>query len=1349
MPAPKRPGKIISFYSYKGGTGRSMALANMAWVLASNGKRVLIVDWDLEAPGLHRFIHPFLDDKSLSASTGVLDFVVDFSAEVMTPPKNPEVPLPDDWYKPYANILRHAVPLNWKSFRQPGVLHFIPAGKQDSAYAKKVNAFNWQKFYEAFGGFRFFEAAKEKMKAEYDYVLIDSRTGVSDTSGICTVQMPDVLVVCFTLNSQSIEGARAVAESVNEQRRTSSGAPDLRIYPVPTRVETGEKERLEIARSEAWAKFSPFLRHISRDELNRYWGEVEILYQPFYAYEEVLATFGDKPNQTNSLLASVERLTGYVTEGDVTQLVPPNDQERRNVLWEYARHKPSPEPIGDETSADEFWFYLSYAGRDLDDSVVRFYKDLSAEVRRFRGLGDGIVGCLPRRSPTTSPDDFDRIERALLNSRVLVPLYSPAYFKSEQCARELNFFSLLSEVQLDESGSPNEGMRVLPVNWINSDPLPSGVQSFVKLAENPSEALSYIIRLQRHEDDYRAFVIWFTRMLITVANDRVPKLIAPRIPLRDASASFAGSERMSVFISYGLGDSALAHSIASSLDDQGFQVLNTDPLPGDGSWFEVLDERMGKASCVLVLVGAGGMSPSQKRELDSARHRQGEEEGQSLSIIPVLLPGAEPKSLAGFLPLKYWLDCRSGLVKLGELPDMVRQWQSEKAAPSAPLSDFICPYPGLRPFNEEEARLFFGREVLSTPLYERLKRPEPTAVIGPSGSGKSSLITAGLLPLLRRQRPPEPVWEILITRPGPDPVLSLASELFTLNDPAANILEARALSRNLSQGDITLDAAARTVLKQSGADRLLIVLDQFENLFTLNRTDAVRQTFASLVFEIPDDSPVRVLITLRSEFYPRLIALTRASASAFVLLVTPMSQDELRRVIENPAWLVGLKFQPGLVERIIDDFKDEPGSLPLLEATLLNLWERREGDLLTHKAYQDLAAGGGVIVQMAESLVAGMSETERDAALSGLTRMVNISNLTRLEVKLSELNAAEMEAVDRFTNARLVTIDRNPENEGWAQLAFDALLVKWERLTAFIDSKKDFLLWRQTLRPRVNNWVLTERSPAELLSATDAKQGTIYLKRRGNDLNENERAYVEASLARARNLSTHETLRTLGTAASGVVIALGIMYWQFKGTSVKPSTSLAGRVVNAQTQQPVRNARVTVGADGMVPVVYTDSNGMFVVTVPKSNAPVKALVSADNYQNYTATVPVSGTENLDIQLRPTAAGKLTIKVTSLPTYGAGGPNSLTLIAGRVNTDNPQDFRVVIYAYTNRWYIQPTTSTPLIEIQSDGSWAADIHQGSQYAVLLVPSNFKPPAVTDTSPEKLSYQIIDFQILQRNQ
>src|SRR5262245_34227971 len=169
------PGTIVTFDSYKGGTGRSMALANMAWILASNGKRVLVVDWDLEAPGLHRYLHPFLEDRDLASSEGVIDFVVDFAAEAVTPLKSPEEKLPDDWYVPHANILRYATSLDWDFFRKPGTLDFVPAGEQGPSYATRVNSFNWQNFYDRLGGGRFMEAAKERMKAEYDYILIDSR----------------------------------------------------------------------------------------------------------------------------------------------------------------------------------------------------------------------------------------------------------------------------------------------------------------------------------------------------------------------------------------------------------------------------------------------------------------------------------------------------------------------------------------------------------------------------------------------------------------------------------------------------------------------------------------------------------------------------------------------------------------------------------------------------------------------------------------------------------------------------------------------------------------------------------------------------------------------------------------------------------------------------------------------------------------------------------------------------------------------------------------------------------------------------------------------------------------------
>lgn len=314
------PGRILTFYSYKGGTGRTMLLANVAWILASAGKRVLVVDWDLEAPGLHRYLHPFLLDPELTATEGLIDFVTDYAVTAMTPDNQG-----DDWWLSRADISRYAVSLDYDGFPEGATLDFVPAGRQGEAYASRVNSFDWQDFYGRLGGGAFLDAVKQKMREDYDYVLVDSRTGVSDTAGICTVQLPDTLVVCFTLNTQSIEGAAAVAESVAAQR----GLP---VFPVATRIEFAEKQKLDQARARARQRFASVLSHLDVRARVGYWGHVEVIYQPFYAYEEVLATFADQAGQPNSLLGSIERLTGYVTGGAVERLVAPPAHERRRVL---------------------------------------------------------------------------------------------------------------------------------------------------------------------------------------------------------------------------------------------------------------------------------------------------------------------------------------------------------------------------------------------------------------------------------------------------------------------------------------------------------------------------------------------------------------------------------------------------------------------------------------------------------------------------------------------------------------------------------------------------------------------------------------------------------------------------------------------------------------------------------------------------------------------------------------------------------------------------------------------------------------------------------------------------------
>lgn len=321
-------GRIVTFYSYKGGTGRSMALANIAWILASTGQRVLVIDWDLESPGLHRYFYPLLADKRLEFSEGIIDCVLDYAANAVT--ATPEVGTPE-WLYSAADVSRYASSLEWH-FPPPGTIDFVPSGRQDGLYAQRVNTFDWQRFYKEFSGGLFLEALKKQVREQYDYILIDSRTGVSDTSGICTVQMPDDLVVCFTYNMQSIAGTAAVGRSILEQRRTPAGESTIRLWPVAMRVELAERERLERARRAAREHLGPFLGQIDGGTREDYWSSMEVLYHPYYAYEEVLAAVADRPGDPQSLLSAFERITRYLTDGAIARLNPMSEREQREIL---------------------------------------------------------------------------------------------------------------------------------------------------------------------------------------------------------------------------------------------------------------------------------------------------------------------------------------------------------------------------------------------------------------------------------------------------------------------------------------------------------------------------------------------------------------------------------------------------------------------------------------------------------------------------------------------------------------------------------------------------------------------------------------------------------------------------------------------------------------------------------------------------------------------------------------------------------------------------------------------------------------------------------------------------------
>jgi tetratricopeptide (TPR) repeat protein len=328
--AQPRDGQIITFYSFKGGTGRTMALANVAWILAANGARVLAADWDLESPGLDRFFQPFFAEQEVRDSPGVIDLIREYER---TATKTPEGRRPEIFGR-LARVEPYAFSLDWE-FADGGCLDFLPPGKLNLDYAAALSGMDWDVFYQALNGGEFLDAFRADLKRSYDYVLIDSRTGFSDIADICTVHLPDVLVDCFTLSTQGIEGAAEVASRVE----TRKDHP-IRLLPVPMRVDQAEKKKVDEGRLVAIRRFDGRPENMTDAERREYWASVEVPYQAFYAYEETLAVFGDKPALPGSLLSAFERLTARITDGAVTSLPLIDEQLRLRTADRFARTAP-------------------------------------------------------------------------------------------------------------------------------------------------------------------------------------------------------------------------------------------------------------------------------------------------------------------------------------------------------------------------------------------------------------------------------------------------------------------------------------------------------------------------------------------------------------------------------------------------------------------------------------------------------------------------------------------------------------------------------------------------------------------------------------------------------------------------------------------------------------------------------------------------------------------------------------------------------------------------------------------------------------------------------------------------
>jgi WD40 repeat protein/DNA-binding SARP family transcriptional activator len=452
------------------------------------------------------------------------------------------------------------------------------------------------------------------------------------------------------------------------------------------------------------------------------------------------------------------------------------------------------------------------------------------------------------------------------------------------------------------------------------------------------------------------------------------------------------------------------------------------------------------------------------------------------------------------------------------------------------------PYKGLRAFLESDTDDFFGRERLIERLTSRMRESRFLAVVGPSGSGKSSVVRAGLVPALR----PE-LEQVITISPGAYPLEELEAALLRIAvNPPPSLLP------QLEEDERGLLRAVKRVLADDRSE-LLLVVDQFEELFTLVGDENRRLHFLTIIERAVTEplSRLRVVTTIRADFYDRPLRyrefaeLLRDS----VEIVPPLAPDEVERAITAPARRVGVRLEEGLLAEIVADVLEEPGALPLLQYALTELFERRDGALLTRAAYTAIGGVSGALAHQAEALYSGLTDAGKEAARQLFLRLVTVGDgsdtrrrAERAELRSLDVDQAELEhALDAFGSSRLLSFDRDPRSgEATVEVAHEALLENWQRLREWIDVVREDMALRRRLAAAAAEWQGSSRDASFLLRGLQLARAEAAAGRSNLAQTELERDYLAASLAQreAEQAAARRSLNRLRSLALALLVAL-------------------------------------------------------------------------------------------------------------------------------------------------------------------------------------------------------------------
>jgi len=557
---------------------------------------------------------------------------------------------------------------------------------------------------------------------------------------------------------------------------------------------------------------------------------------------------------------------------------------------------------------------------------------------------------------------------------------------------------------------------------------------------------------------------------------------------------------------------------ARKLAEQLASYLTMGPIASEGLDSEKLDEALDNARCCILVSGSGSSKPWDQKYLRSALATR-----VSLGVLqvqPVLLPGAQrpqrESELPRFLRRQIWETLTGEKRRTAQLAELI---EGRQLSGGHPELYGTCPFRGLASFLEEDRQFFFGREAFVDRLTDHMSQQRFLAAIGSSGSGKSSVIQAGLIPRLR-------TWgSVVLFTPGAHPLEELAFALFRLARDVAYNTSSQQLLEQLKQDEQGLYRILAEL--ETAMPRVFLVIDQFEEVLSLAIDRCETDLFmANLLYAAEQRGATSIVLTMRSDFIGKFAIWPDFSCFIMdhVVLVESMNRDQMAQVIEMPARLVGLSFEAGLVERILNDLTGAASELPMLEHALLELYYRRRDNSLVAEAYDEIGGIEGALTRRAENEFALLDEVQQE-----ILRKIFVFCLiqpgegtedTRRRATMAELLAIGGEPecaeaiVSAWIQARLLTSYRDEaRNQVIVDVAHEALIRRWHQIGLWMSEDRETARQLNNLRQMTSAWKDSGQDQDLLPRGVSLARLIDLVEREGVHLTPDEKSFVEAGCA--------------------------------------------------------------------------------------------------------------------------------------------------------------------------------------------------------------------------------------------